>query len=86
MATASLRIRRILAVGLEGLALDDADGRDLSPRLRTDEIEGLLLDDGVEILVEAEVVGRDGLVLSQTGHVEELHLRRVVLLAPAGRP
>jgi hypothetical protein len=53
----------------------------ICPRgLGGDEVDVLLLDDGVEVLEEAHVVGRNGLVVLPTGHVEELHRRRVVLL------
>jgi len=41
---------------------------------------GFFLDDRVEALVEAEVVRRNGVVALSACHVEELHLRRVILL------
>ena len=80
MATASVRMLLHALIRRKGLALDDADGRHQPPVLGIDELDRLLLDQGVELLVEAEVVGRDRVVAFLARHVDELHLRGIVLL------
>ena len=61
-----------------GLAIHAFASSELSERLL------ILLTDGsgllFELLVEAEVVGRDRVVAILARHVDELHLRRIVLL------
>ena len=67
-------------VGRERLALADADAGRQAAQFRVDEVDRLLLDDVIELLVELEVVGVDG-VERHLRAVDELHRRRVVRLA-----
>ena len=71
-------------IGLEGLALTDADGCQLTENFRILTIAGLALDDAVDFIKEVSVHRMDG-VEWLARDVDEGHLRRIVLLAPAGR-
>ena len=67
-------------IGVELLALHDPDRAELSCQFGVEPTIGLLLDDLVHHVEEADVVGHDRVVARQARHVLELHLRRVVLL------
>ena len=67
-------------IGVELLALHDPDRAELSCQFGVEPAVGLLLDDLVHHVEEADVVGHDRVVARQARHVLELHLRRVVLL------
>ena len=62
----------------EGLALFDADRGKQAAGFRIEHVERLLLDDFVEVLIEAVVVGMDG-VEGLARAADEFQLRRVVL-------
>ena len=73
---ASSRMPRIRVVGFERSATDDADRRQLTGPFGIERAFGFLLDDLVDLLEEAEVVGMNA-VERRLGHVDEPGLGRV---------
>ena len=69
----------------EGLALLDADGGQQAQELRVQGIDGLLLDHRVDLLIERDVVGVDG-VEGTTREVDELRGGRIITLRQGVNP